>query len=520
MMPQAQLPDDSTGSEKDPDQFQVWLTTLPYDQPGMAAQILVKELRRLHSASNIRTRLKLLEPAVGPAERLLRETGIELARSSLPMSPEVQQDFLDINALLRTLAQYYSDVTDEIASKWIGIGFAKPLLLAIIRAMQFQAQRLDLAYRVYARGSNSAWAELHRLYRVARNGGFATSTPPDIDATAEQIYLKALLLAFAEPTRLAPGELERVRHYVEQHWQFAELFDANMDRPEEQDASACFLIKPSEARAGRSLVRAARLPIEPGDLILRCARLQTKLLGQLTGLERRIEPDRLGLPPSASEPQHMALLRNLQRLWSAPPVRRHSRQNFKPRVDIVVGFEALITFLSGVAFRRRTAEVSQSALALELSEWAIGNESPGGFAVQYIGGKAGPVRVGEVVGLRPRDESTVHICLMRRVVSNDLQSLELGLQKLAPVSKTTTITVLDQGPKGPALPQPLELNVIMLPRVPNQDSAPALIAPRDVLMPGARIRALEDDQEVTLLVSKPIEQCASCDVFALTAIAE
>ncbi len=520
MMPQALLPDDSTVSEKDPEHFQVWLATLPYEYPGIAAQILVKELRRLHSASNIRTRLKLLEPAVGPAERLLREAGKDLARCALPMAPEVQQDFLDINALLRTLAQYYSDVADEIASKWIGIGFAKPLLLATVRAMQFQAQRLELAYRVYARGSNSAWAELHRLYRVARNGGFATSAPPGIDATPEQIYLNTLLLAFAEPTKLAPGELERVRHYVERHWQFAELLEADVNRPEELEADACFLIKPREARAGRSLVRAARLPIEAGDLILRCTRLQTKLLGQLTGLERRIEPDRLGLPPAASEPQYVVLLRSLQRLWGAPPVRRHSRQHFKPRVDIVVGFDALITFLSGVAFRRRTAEASQNALALELSEWAIGNESPGGFAVQYIGGKAGPVRVGEVVGLRPRDESTVHICLMRRVVSNDLQSLELGLQKLAAVAKATTVTVLDQGSKEPALPRPQTMQVIMLPRLPDQDSAPALIAPRDALMPGARIRAPEDGHQVTLQVSKPIEQCASCDVFALTLVAD
>ncbi len=520
MTPQALLSEESAASDKDPEHFQAWLAKLPYDQPGYAAQILVKELRRLHSASNIRTRLKLLEPAVEPAEHLLREAGKDLARCTLPMAPEAQQDFLDINALLRTLAQYYSDVASEIASKWIGIGFAKPLLLATVRAMQFQAQRLDLAYRVYARGSNSAWAELHRLYRVARKGGFATSASPGIDATPEQIYLKALLLAFAEPTKLAPGDLEHVRQYVDHYWQFSELLEADVDRPEQQDADACFLIKPSEARAGRSLVRAARLPIEPGDLILRCTRLQTKLLGQMTGLERRIEPDRLGLPSSANEPQYVALLRNMQRLWSAPPVRRHSRQNFKPRVDIVVGFEALITFLSGVAFRRRTAEASQSALALELSEWAIGNESPGGFAVQYIGGKAGPVRVGEVVGLRPRDESTVHICLMRRVVSNDLQSLELGLQKLAAVAKASTITVIDQGPKSPALLRPQELQVILLPRLPNQDNAPALIAPRDALMPGARIRALEDGHEVTLQVSKPIEQCASCDVFALTVIAD
>jgi hypothetical protein len=504
------LPAGNADAALDPKRFQAWLDTLPHDRPGVAARAFGNELLRLRGASNIRVRLKLFELAVDPAERLLRAIEKELAHGVLPLAAELQQSFIAVNALFKSLAASYAGIADEIAHKWIGIGFAKTQRLAVVRAMQFQAQRLDLAYRVYARGSNSAWTSLHHLYRLARDGGFATSAPQGAATTAEQIYVNALLLAFAEPTKLAPGELERVRFYVERHAKYAQLEEAPKTPADDAPMEACFLIRPKEARAGRSLVRAARIAVEPGDLVLRCNRLLTKLQGQLAGIEKGVEPARLGLPLAARQPQFAALLRNMHRLWSAPPVRRFSRQKFKPRVDLVVGFELLWGFLAGPSNRRRTDELP---LKIEASEWAIGNESPGGFSLQYLAGNAGPVRVGEVVGLRPRDQSDVHICLTRRVVTGDLQSLELGLQKLAPAGVPTAISL--EGPAARNGRQAHSVRVIILPRLPAADGGPALIAPPQTVSAGVKVSLPQRNGPVWLRVSRLIEQCASCDIFAL-----
>ena len=502
------LPAKGSADPLDPDRFQAWLATLPAERPGVAAQALMNELLRLRG-TNSRTRLKLFEASLDSVNRQVREAEKQLAASPLPLEQEVQLMFLAINALLKTMAAGYAGIVDEIGHKWIGFGFAKPLRLATVRAMEFQAQRLDLAYRVYARGSKSAWSELHRLYRIARDSGFATVKPSGTHGSAEQVYVNALLMDFAEPTKLAPGELERVRFYVSRHARYAQLEDAATAKKGES-LDACFLIKPGEARAGRSLVRAGSAPVEQGDLVLRCSRLLTKLQGQIGGVEKGVEPARLGLPLAARPPGYVALMRNLHRLSSAPPMRRLSRQKFKPRVDLVVGFDTLWTYLAGPANRRRTDELP---VKVDTSEWAIGNESPGGFSLQYIAGNAAPVRVGEVVGLRPRDQSVVHVCLTRRVVTGDLQSLELGLQNLAPGGMPTMVSVETTDKHGRQ--QVKAVRVIVLPKLPSAGDGPALIAPAQSIRPGVSVYLQQRGGPLRLWVSKPIEQCPGCEVFAL-----
>jgi len=506
------LPARSNAGVFDPERFQAWLATLPAERPGVAAQALINELHRFRE-TNSRSRLKLFEASLDSVHKLVREVERQLAKSALPLEQEMQLILIAANALLKTLAAGYAGIADEINHKWIGIGFAKPLRLAVLRAMEFQAMRLDLAYRVYARGSKSAWSELHRLHRIAHASGFALQKPTGLPHSAEQIYVNALLLDFAEPTKLAPGELERVRFYVERHAKFVQLEDALAARKKDKNAEgpeACFLVKAKDSRAGRSLVRTGNTAIESGDLVLRCSRLLTKLQGQIGGREKGVEPARLGLPLAARQPQYVALMRNLHRLWSAPPMRRFSRQKFKPRVDLVVGLDALWTYLAGPANRRRTDDLP---VKIDTSEWAIGNESPGGFSLQYLAGNAAPVKVGEVVGLRPRDQSAIHLCLTRRVVTGDLQSLELGLQKLAPGGTPTMISVESSDKQGRK--QVKAVRVIVLPKLPSTGEDPALIAPAQAIQPGVSVYLQQRNGPLRLSVGKPVEQSPSCEVFAL-----
>lgn len=505
------LPIGNDAGALDPERFQAWLATLPFERPGVAAQALMSELLRFRTI-NSRTRIKLLESSLETAQRLVREVEKQLAVSALPLEQEVQLVLIAANALLKTLAACYAGIVDEINHKWIGIGFAKPLRLATLRAMEFQAQRLDLAYRVYARGSKSAWSELHRLYRIARSSGFAGLKSSGALASAEQIYVNALLLDFAEPTKLAPGELERVRFYVVRHAKFAQIEEAYVVKKGDESLDACFLIKPKDSRAGRSLVRVGKTPIEKGDLVLRCNRLLVKLQGQIVGIEKGVEPARLGLPLAARQPGYVALMRNLHRLWSAPPLRRFSRQKFKPRVDLVVGFDLLWSYLAGPSNRRRTDALP---IRIDTSEWAIGNESPGGFSLQYVAGNAAPIQVGEVVGLRPRDQSVVHICLMRRVVTGDLQSLELGLQKLAPGGIPTMVSLESKDKLGGAKTN--AVRVIILPKLPSANDGPALVAPSQTIVPGVSVYLQQRNGPLRLKVRNPVEQSPSCEIFSLAA---
>ncbi len=492
----------------DAERFRLWLSGLPRDRPGSAAQALIDELQRFRAAGS-RQRSALLEAARETVLDLVREVERKLAVSPLPLEQELQLEFLAANALLKTVAAGHAGIAQEYRRKWIGIGHAKSVRLAVVQAMQFQAQRLVLAYRVYARGSKSAWSELHRLYRSARSGGFAGQIPPGTAASPERIYLDALLLDFAEPTKLAPGELEQVRLYIERHAALAEIEDA-------QAAARCptnarFLLKAGETGAGRSLIRAGKTPIEEGDLVLNCNRLVARIKEQIGALESGIDPAHLGLPQAGNPPQCIELLGNLLRLWSATPKRRFSRQKFRPRVDLVVGLDSLWSYLAGPANRRRTDTLP---VKVDTSEWSIGNESPGGFSLQYIAGNAAPVGVGEIVGLRPRELNAVYICLTRRVVTGDLQSLELGLQKLAPGGISTTIPLETEDGFGRR--QARAVRVIVLPRLPSAGNGPAIIAPAQTLQPGVPVHLQQRGGTLRMRVDRLLDRSHGCEIFALT----
>lgn len=514
MLLQSLMPDGAaSAAPSSPEEFAAWLQTLAPDAKGDAARALAARLRTELAVGNLRSRLKLLELALAAADRLLVPIETELNHAVLPLQSQEQQRMVAANGLLKILAAGYGDVIAGISDKWLGLAFQKPLRLAVLRAMQVQSRRLVLSYRIYARGSRSAWIDLHRLYRTARQGGYARQAPPEAAEAPEQVYLKALLLAFAEPTTFAPGELERVRFYVERHAALARLVDAA--KAQAVPGEGCFLIRLKDEQAGRSLRKWSRAAAESGDLILQCDELLARLRAQLDGLARGIAPLKLGLPLAARRPDYQAMLHTLARLWSAPPTRRFSRQRFKPRVDIVVGFDELWSFLAGPAFRRRfdDGRRARQAAALNITEWCIANESPGGFALQYMHGNPSAVRVGEIVGVRPREHAAVHVCITRRVVSNNLSNLELGLQKLAPQAAPAVITVPMKGGAGRRATRPLRL--IVLTRLPAVRNVPALVAPPGEVQPGMKVRLPYRGRRITLRVGELLETSPSCEIFAL-----
>lgn len=76
------LPNGNNAGVLDPERFQAWLATLPFERPGVAAQALMNELQRFR-AVNSRTRIKLFEASLDTAQRLVREVEKQLAISAL-----------------------------------------------------------------------------------------------------------------------------------------------------------------------------------------------------------------------------------------------------------------------------------------------------------------------------------------------------------------------------------------------------------------------------------------------------
>ena len=107
----------------------------------------------------------------------------------------------------------------------------------------------------------------------------------------------------------------------------------------------------------------------------------------------------------------------------------------------------------------------------------------------------------------------VHICLTRRVVTGDLQSLELGLQNLAPGGMPTMVSLESTDRQGRK--QVKAVRVIVLSKLPSAGNGPALIAPAQAIQPGVSVYLQQRKEPLRLRVGKPVEQCPGCEVFAL-----
>ena len=59
------------------------------------------------------------------------------------------------------------------------------------------------------------------------------------------------------------------------------------------------------------------------------------------------------------------------------------------------------------------------------------------------------------------------------------------------------------------------VRVIVLAKLPSAGDGPALIAPAQTLQPGVSVYLQQRNGPLRLWVSKPVEQCPGCEVFAL-----
>jgi hypothetical protein len=76
---------------------------------------------------------------------------------------------------------------------------------------------------------------------------------------------------------MAPGELDRVRFFLDRYADLAELQDLTRFQKEPDSREGGFLIRQNEAGPGRSLQKWHNIETRSGDLLLDCGSLLKKM---------------------------------------------------------------------------------------------------------------------------------------------------------------------------------------------------------------------------------------------------
>ena len=484
-------------SELSPEQVPGWLASLPKDDPLLAGRMVLDQLVPFNRTRvRITLRQDVTEGVLGYIELLIPRLDAALQSGTLPLSMASRNAASLAEDLLTELAYSYKLLLVEQSRRLFGFASSGRALLPVVRAMQMLAQRLKLGYRMYATNPKSVWLELHELYQFALRRGLAQRALEDGGDTPHSVYRSALLVAFSEPLKLMQGDLDRVLAWLEKFGHLAAIGPAG----QQKTGQGLFLIKSQRDVPGYALSKRHH-PLPQGhDLLLNTLPVAETLLDQMARLAAGETPETLGLASDAADPAFRDLMARLVKHWGAVPNRRFTRLRTHARVEICVGIRGIWQFLN-----------SRGATRAPTGEWMVTNESPRGFALMHVKGAMEPIRVGEVIGLRTRDSQTCHICVVRWVLSDNPEHLELGLEELAPTARAVSI----RKTRGAA--QDAE-HVRLLPEVPSLKQAPAILAPLVPLDSTCELSLGDLQSKLRVRATRLLERTVSVQLVQFSAV--
>ncbi len=422
------------------------LEKLGKQPPQEAIQTLLTQYIPAATAQrNLHMRFKLLENARAETERCLPELEKMVSEAVLPLPADAGTAALAADNFLKNLAYAYAGIVSGISAQSQDNVLAHLMQQAGKRVMQLLLRRQLLAYRAYATPSASSWQYMHDLHRAARSRGLASSGG---DHSIERVYLCALLLAYADPYGSPRSELDNIKKTVEKLVPLAGIVDATPFSRDSESLAARFLVVTNEGHPGRPLARTAEDVPTSGNFIIECRAIVSAIDRKLAAAENEAEDGEIDASSK--------LLMNLRTAFGGQVSRRFSRVRFKPKTDLVAGFDNVVKFIASGALSRRHHDqgLLSPAERPPYSEWALINESPDGFGIRYLKGEKWNIQAGDLVVLRTREDSRIHICLVRRIANLDHKKLELGLQELSPGAEVIKLAAAAADPAQPALLMP------------------------------------------------------------------
>jgi hypothetical protein len=366
-----------------------------------------------------------------------REHRIHLRTLSLPLSPSLLVRSRNIASSLKRIAMGYERILTDADVR------AGSLLLeerghAAERALFLLGEYVLTVCQAGLEVEPEIWRTGYRLYSMSRRG---LGLPEAAGVHAENAlgaYKRLLVMATLEPQSLTPAELEWVGGYVDRVCQHLQLqiqrppiFDPertlaplrpaeSFPRPPMPADVTWYWLDPNGGGEPQATIR--RAPLEGRTLLyFSTASLAQRANAQLA--RHGSEPASQDLANSPAYPgvQPLALLERLRRYWASPPKRELPRQRQDYSVEACVGLDNIWAVL-------HSGDKSPHSL---VSRWIVTNESPGGYAIMQLLGRASGLYAGMAVALRRNAHDTWHICIVRWIRNDSADNIEIGLETVS-----------------------------------------------------------------------------------------
>lgn len=427
---------------------EAWLAQATLADPRQACHELTALLESLEEVAPVESAyVDILERVREPIVVAQNEHAKKFSARPLPLKEYETSAFEQVFDLWTTLGRAYrrllrSAIEDGAAE----LGGREALLAQ--RALDCVGELMFVHYRARREVDAELWHDLHQLYAAADGAGLTLTTVSaghrsKSVSTCNEVYVRALFLALANPFGLGARELAWTRRWATMWAYKVDLVAAAGDA---QGYAVDFASNqpPSWIKAD-----AAR----PSTRFLETANLRRSVRSRIKKLDSGVDPQTLGLGKDCIQPEVGRLLNALQRAWiDSPSQRLFTRRLVTQRTELTSGFESIHLALSGRAFKsasrhwdysRRDAEqisiyqgvspaaanVGDAATGFSAEKWETLDESANGFRLRRKGGGE-RLALGQLVGLRPDGARGFILCEVRWLMSGVDGSLTIGAAAL------------------------------------------------------------------------------------------
>jgi cyclic-di-GMP-binding protein len=365
--------------------------------------------------------------------RVVPQLETELNNLTIPLSSEKRLVYQLADELLAAATSSYRILLKEQSRRLFGLASSGRALIPVQRMMILLSRRIFLAYRVYAAAPKGSWHELHELYEFAVRRGLANRAINESSVSPAVLYKRTLLVAFSGPSRLASDDFEFVFELIDRHADCATFAKPSSALGE----GSTFLIQPNRDQAGELVSKDRLDAIQATDLMFSVGNVAKALLGEGSTGKSLPADDRA----MARDVKLRAIIEMLIRQWSTGPVRQRSRLKTQAEVGIAVGLDKVWAHLN----RKNPIDAGGG-------RWNVTNESSRGFALMHVSGVIDAVRIGEIVGIFSPATPGCHICVVRWILSNHAEHVEIGLEELTAAARPAMVRTMNDRTLGePAL---------------------------------------------------------------------
>ena len=512
-----------------------WLSGLPLTNVMHARDLIQGQLSRLSNLPSIAPveRFRMLEALLEAVLFVQNESSKRYAGKPLPMDRAEADAWQGVVALWQDLASNYAHCIQSYRQGDLHI--APHIATIMHRALRTQGALFHEHYRAYRQPPGTLWHELHDLYLMAEQHGFArirvvdTFAHHEQDSSCVEAYLQAVLLHQANPYALSIRQASFVQRWLEKWAALVGL--ASQPLPPSPIPA---LVVDLASHCGAALLNADDTDVQ-SVRHLDLEQLSKTLRQTINLLKQGKTPAQLGLGDDARQPGCENLLMLLYVQWCrAGSARLEARSETAEDARVCFGLNAAHVQLNGgrpfrqpgelTAREKREldtfgyiARISHEVLAPDqggAEPWHILNHSASGFMCMHRP-RDGAVRIAhnQLIAVRRDSSKQFYLGVVQWLRMEEADDMYCGVRLFPGAPRVISARPSNFNPStGTRFEQAL-----LLPEVPAPATPATIILPAGWFQSGRFVEIVSDRKQVARL-GNLLEKGADFDRGTITIV--